>query len=153
MRNYEEVWRFETARFTIVGEVTDEEMSPEEQFSDRRDVEAIRNGEVQWFCARVRVLLDGQEVGSDHLGGCAYHRPLDLFRDHARGIERLRYLRGRTDRKSKNERKRLREMVANNRLLKPPYIIGFYGPDMVREACRDARKTLARLGSVKLRAA
>jgi hypothetical protein len=42
------------------------------------DVEAINEGRVDWFVARVRVTLDGREIGSEYLGGCAYTNATDF---------------------------------------------------------------------------
>jgi hypothetical protein len=144
---YEEIWRFETANFAVIAEAAPEETDPAGHFDDARDIEAIRSGDVAWFTARVRVVHLGTdiELGADYLGCCAYENPSDLFRNHARGVARLRQLRGKTDRASRRERKGLREILANNRQLKPPVTYCEYGPDMVREAISEARKTLAKL--------
>ena len=36
------------------------------------DIQRIERGELVYFVARVRVLLDGRELASDYLGGCCY---------------------------------------------------------------------------------
>ena len=122
---------------------------PGDSFSDPRDAEAIRSGEVLWFDARVRVIHKdtGLELGADYLGCCAYRDPAELFRGHATLVRDLRRLRGRTDRTSQRERKALKAMLANNIQLSPPVQYCCYGPGMVAEAVRMARKTLAGLGA------
>lgn len=153
--HWEEIWQFNTARFRIVAEVTDCEDDPADSFSMQKDIDMVREGRVKWFDARVRVLLitgdhesDVEELGSDYLGRCAYDRAIDLFRHHASGVARLRRLRGRTDSNSRRERKRIEEWLANNLKLNPPHTYGEYGPDMVREAVRDARRTLAKQAEI-----
>lgn len=151
MERWERVWEFNTARFTIVGEVTPCDTDPRDHFEFPEDIEAVESGRVSWFDARVRVLLDGEEVGSDYLGCCAYDTPEELFRHHATLTAELRQLRGKTDRKSRLARKQLKECLTNNASLNPPVVYCEYGPSMVSEAIEDARKTLARYATVKLR--
>jgi hypothetical protein len=148
---WESVWEFNTARFRIVAEVTPCEDDPADSFDFDSDIEAVRNGDVAWFDARVRILMDGECVGADYLGCCAYSDPLDLFRHHSTLTRQLRRLRGRTDRKSRRERKALRQCLSNNAMLDPPVIYCEYGPSMVLQAISEARATLARHGAVKLR--
>jgi len=156
-QQWSEVWRFKTARFAIVAEVTDCEDDPADSFEFPQDIEAVRNGSVAWFDARVRVLLrnddgeDSEELGADYLGACAYDRPIDLFRHHATLVAELRRLRGKTDRKSRRDRKALRACLANNLQLNPPVTYCEYGPDMVRQAIREARANVARMASLGLR--
>lgn len=75
---WETLWTFETARFSITCDVTPEDMDPADSFDDQEAIEEIRSGALDWFQARVRVTLDGQEIGTDYLGGCAYRRALDF---------------------------------------------------------------------------
>jgi hypothetical protein len=155
MSHWEKIWEFNTARFSIVAEITDCDSSPEGQFSDARDVAAVRNGDVAWFDARVRVLYgaDNIEIGSDYLGCCAYKEPLDLFRHHATMRARLRQLRGTMSHAGRRERKQLRKVIANNMQLKPPVNYGEYGPDMVRQAISAARQTVRTFAEMSLRTA
>jgi hypothetical protein len=175
---WNEVWEFNTARFRIVGEVTDCDTSPEDHFEFPEDIEAIESGRVAWFDARVRVILDGDEVGADYLGCCAYNHPAELFRHHASYARELRDLRKRhasvlshvawlrANRpwltaqmareladcaKIRSDIAEVRKILRNNESLKPRVVYCEYGPDMVRQAIHDARVTLARHASAKLR--
>jgi hypothetical protein len=76
------IWTFETSRFTVTVDALPEDVPPEDTFFFDEDIEAVRNGEVEYFCARAQVLdEDGKEIASDYLGGCAY-KSFDDFRDH-----------------------------------------------------------------------
>lgn len=174
MRAYwEKVWSFETARFRVVAEATECLDDPADSFEFADDIEAVRSGRVAWFDARVRVLLiaedgtDGEELGADYLGCCAYDRAEDLFRDHAKGVEKLKRLRRdladldsryRGGERGKEFMKRRREtnrefkawnrQVRNARKLKPEFVTCSYGTSMVNEAVRQARVTLAKMGEL-----
>ena len=67
----ETVYTFKTRRFTL--ELAAE---PETDMPDwcgaEWDIQRIERGELVYFVARVRVLLDGRELASDYLGGCCY---------------------------------------------------------------------------------
>lgn len=80
--NWETVWQFHTARFCVALEVTPELDDPADHFQFDEDIEAIRDGSLAWFCARVVVYLNGREVGSDVLGGCAYASVEDFRTSH-----------------------------------------------------------------------
>lgn len=112
---WEEMWRFETARLVVKWEITpdyDVDLSWDETGETRDNLES---GLWQCFLSRVRVALDGRVIGEDYLGGSIYENPSD-FRDHigmnARGH-------------------------------------GSYFSGMVREAIREARKTLANAPRVR----
>jgi predicted metal-binding protein len=111
MTHWENIWSFQTARFCVTCDVTPEDLDPAGQFECAEDVEAIRSGALDWFVARVRVTLDGAEIATEYLGGCAYRCAVDFAHKDRDG----------------------------------------YFRDMVREACQQARRTLAR--APKLRAA
>jgi hypothetical protein len=77
MRHYDELARFERDGFTVVVDKTYEDIDPWSQlsecFDDRDDLyRKINDGDLDWFMLRVRVLLDGHEMGSHYLGGCLY---------------------------------------------------------------------------------
>jgi hypothetical protein len=55
-----------------------EDMDPADSFDREEDIDAVRSGAADWFQARVRVTLDGQEIGTDYLGGCAYASASDF---------------------------------------------------------------------------
>lgn len=173
MSNWQQVWEFSTARFRIVGEVTDCDIDPRDHFEFAEDIEAIESGRVAWFDARVRVLLDGNEVGADYLGCCAYHNPDELFRHHASYQRELRALRRqhatkldsakrhrgtalgayelRRAGKLRREIAEVAKILRNNGSLNPRVTYCEYGPGMVTEAIARARYTLARHATVRLR--
>lgn len=49
---YETVWSFNTARFTVSLAIAPEDFDPAEQFEDDEDVEFAREGGWHWFQAR-----------------------------------------------------------------------------------------------------
>lgn len=81
MQHWENLWLFNTARFSIHWDIApcyDLDLS----WDETGEVSAnIESGFWQAFDCRVRVLLDGVEVATDHLGQCIYENPSD-FRDH-----------------------------------------------------------------------
>jgi len=148
-----QIWEFNTAHFRVIAEVTDCIDDPANSFEMQADIDMVRDGTVAWFDARVRILTDtGTILGADYLSACAYADPLDLFRDHAGLTRRLRQLRGRTDRASSRERQRIKECLVNNIKLDPPVSYGSYGLDMVRAAVAEARKALAAMRALSMRA-
>lgn len=177
MQHWSEVWSFRTAHFTILAEVTECQDDPADSFDDAETVAEIRAGKYEWFDARVRVLLNEEEIGGgDYLGACAYARPIDLFRDHAGYTAQLRYLRQKHAQRLTTARywrkegmtaaparllaecARLRgeigeilKILRNNAMINPPVSYGSYGPDMVRCAIADARHALRAARSIRLR--
>lgn len=174
-----EIWAFKTHNLRVVAEVSDCEDDPADSFSFPEDIEMVREGRVQWFDARVRVLgPDDEELGADYLGCCAYAHASDLFRDHSRGTERLRQLRhdhmatfahmrrlGRSvkcwpgDRAAflarlaeiRREIAKLKKQLQNTAALEPNVRYCWYGPGMVYAACEDARMRLTALRAVRVR--
>ena len=82
MRNFEKVWEFNTARFRIALEIEPEYMDPADSFQFEEDIDAVRNGEVEWFCACVSVYLDDKRIAWDYLGGCAYKTIREFYESH-----------------------------------------------------------------------
>lgn len=83
-RNFETVWEFNTARFRVALEIEPEDMDPADSFCDQRDIDAVRNGEVEWFMACVSVYLDDKRIVWDYLGGCAYKTVREFYESHRR---------------------------------------------------------------------
>jgi hypothetical protein len=77
MERYETVWSFKTLNFTVELSVAPEDTDPAPE-----DVEAIHDGRVEWFQARVQVYYDGLAIGSDYLGACAYTSVREFFAAH-----------------------------------------------------------------------
>lgn len=78
----ETVWQFNTARFRVALEIAPEDMDPADSFQFQDDIDAVRNGDVEWFAASVAVYLDGREVARDWLGGCAYRTIREFYTSH-----------------------------------------------------------------------
>ena len=126
---WETLWRFETANLVVTGAVAPEDSAPEDSFCEQDHIDAVHNGSLDWFCARVQVSTKaGTLLGDDYLGACAYENARDFFNEHIR------------------EAAYAREQRAKG------YLCGSYFPDMIREAIKQARHfagkeahTLARL--------
>jgi hypothetical protein len=80
MRHWDNLWSFNTSRFCVTCDATPEYTDPADAFCFDDDIEAVRSGAVDWFVARVRVTMDGREIGADYLGGCAYARASDFVK-------------------------------------------------------------------------
>ena len=70
----------------IVVDRTYEDLHPRDCFDDsvtdiKQLCEDIDSGKYEWFMLRVRVLVEGLELGSCHLGGCLYEDPMEVFKD------------------------------------------------------------------------
>lgn len=131
-------WSFETKRFVVAFYAEHEELDPADSFEFEDDIDAVRNGDVEWFCAIVRVFLkqpDDEllEVGSDVLGACAYNSVREFTESH-RGADPM-------NRNCSIMRAARGQNVS----------ICHYFPGMVQEACREARKTLRSMQSLKVR--
>lgn len=116
------VWRFRTANYEVRCTFEPEDIDPEDCFCNQADVDAVRNGDVTWFCAVVEVLKNEHVLGSDSLGGCAYNTVEDFIAAH----------------RDPNPMNRNCSMF---RAVHPNTRIGHYFPDMVRSAIADARST------------
>ena len=77
MRYYDELARFERDGFDIIVDKTWEDLPIRDLFDDTcHDIQELERkvdcGIYEWFMLRVRVLVDGHEMGRSHLGGCMY---------------------------------------------------------------------------------
>jgi hypothetical protein len=100
MNAYENVWNFNTAKFTVSLDVAPEEMDPVGNCSatgddelDAECVEFCREGGWHWFVARVQVkvrddanprnwtVVREDVLGEDYLGACSYHSLADFKAD------------------------------------------------------------------------
>jgi len=84
MQHYDLIERFERDGFTVIVDKTYEDMHPRDHFEDDTMDEIIRkidNGTYEWFMLRVRVLVEGLELGSAYLGGCLYEDPREVLSD------------------------------------------------------------------------
>ena len=83
-RYYDTIAEFTRDGFDIVVDKTYEDMHPRDHFEDDNMDEIIRkidNGTYEWFMLRVRVLVEGLELGSSYLGGCLYEDPREVLTD------------------------------------------------------------------------
>lgn len=125
------VWKFETARFCVTLSFEPEEMDPADSFEFQEDIDAIRNGDVLWFCAVLRVFCGGNEVARDVLGGCAY-RSIDEFIAAHRDPDPM------------NRNSSIMRASRGDRT-----VISHYFPDMVRQAVADARRTVCNMPQLR----
>ena len=81
---YDTISEFERDGFTVIVDKTYEDFNPMDHFeSDDMDeiLRKIDNGTYEWFMLRVRVLVEGLELGSAYLGGCLYEDPREVLTD------------------------------------------------------------------------
>jgi hypothetical protein len=86
MRYYDELATFEREGFTVIVDKTWEDLSlrdcfDEECFDLKEMNEQINCGDLDWFMLRVRVLVEGLEMGSHFLGGCLYKDAREVLTD------------------------------------------------------------------------
>jgi hypothetical protein len=117
----ETVWTFETKRFRVTLEL-DRDLNYRYDGDDEDGEVQLKldTGEYVAFDSTVTVYFDDTEVGVDHLGGSVYS--WDKVQE---------FWTGHRDPDPAN-----RNCMAN------AYRVGHYFPDMVKEACQEARKHL-----------
>lgn len=86
MRYYDELTTLQRDGFEIIVDKTYEDLSPRDCFDDAvTDIDEIcrkiDSYDLDWFMLRVRVMLDGHELGSHYLGGCLYENAKDVLTD------------------------------------------------------------------------
>ena len=86
MRYYDTLAEFERDGYDIIVDKTWEELSIKDCFDDTQfDIAEINHniehGHLEWFMLRVRVLVEGLELGSSYLGGCLYEDPREVLTD------------------------------------------------------------------------
>lgn len=122
------IWSFKTAHFKVALEITDCHDSWD---GDDADVqEQIDRGEIAWFDATVAVYLDGNLIGRDDLGCCAYKTVGEFYTSH----------------RDSDPMNRNCSIMRNAR--GGNVVICHYFPSMVSQAITDARANLARLREV-----
>jgi hypothetical protein len=84
MRYYDTLAEFERDGYDIIVDKTYEDLNPRDCF-DTDDIDEIikdiDRGHLEWFMLRVRVLVEGLELGSAYLGGCLYEDPREILSD------------------------------------------------------------------------
>jgi hypothetical protein len=86
MQHYDELAQYEREGFSIIVDKTYEDMHPRDSFDDSchnidEICEKIDNGTYEWFMLRVRVLVEGLELGSAYCGGCLYYDAKEVLTD------------------------------------------------------------------------
>jgi len=86
MRYYDTLAEFERDGYDIIVDKTYEELNPRDCFDDtvtdiNEIIKDIDRGHLDWFMLRVRVLVEGLELGSAYLGGCLYEDPNEIITD------------------------------------------------------------------------
>jgi hypothetical protein len=85
MRYYDTLATYEREGFDIVVDKSYEDLNPRDMFDDCHDVDEIikdiERGHLDWFMLRVRVFVEGLELGSAYLGGMLYEDPKECLTD------------------------------------------------------------------------
>ena len=86
MRYYDTIAEFSREGYDIIVDKSWEDLNPRDLFDDcvtdlDQLVEDINSGKLDWFFLRVRVLVEGLELASAHVGGCLYENPKDVLTD------------------------------------------------------------------------
>ena len=86
MRHYELLDERTVDGFRVVVDKTWEDIALRDCFDDScydiADMERkVNSYDLDWFMLRVRVLLDGHELGSHYLGGCLYEDAREVLKD------------------------------------------------------------------------
>jgi hypothetical protein len=123
------VWSFAIGRVCVEFAITQDMNYRYDGDDPDGEVQAmLDSGEMVAFDSDVRVLVDGEEVGTDSLGGSVYYfgKESEFWTAHR-------------DPDPKN-----RNCFAND------YKVGHYFPDMIREAIKDARRNLKEASNVEV---
>ena len=85
-RYYDTLAEFERDGFTVIVDKTWEDLAVRDCFDDTcHDIKELErkidNGTYEWFMMRVRVLVEGLELGSAYLGGMLYEDPKECLKD------------------------------------------------------------------------
>lgn len=86
MRDYTELASFDREGFLVIVDKTWEDIPLRDMFDDTcydiADMERkVDSYDLDWFMLRVRVMLDGHELGSHYLGGCLYKDAREVLTD------------------------------------------------------------------------
>ena len=85
-REYDELATYNREGYEIIVEKTYEDIHPNDLFDDseyniKQLCEDIECGNLDWFILRVRVLVEGLEIGSSSVGGCLYKDAREVLTD------------------------------------------------------------------------
>ena len=86
MRYYDTLAEFERDGYDIIVDKSYEDLDPRDSFDESctdidEIIKDIDRGHLEWFMLRVRVLVEGLELGSAYLGGCLYEDPREILTD------------------------------------------------------------------------
>jgi hypothetical protein len=86
MRYYDTIAEFERDGYDVIVDKTYEDLNPADCFDDTQfDIAEIchniDSGNLDWFMLRVRVLVEGLELGSAYVGGCLYEDAREVMKD------------------------------------------------------------------------
>jgi hypothetical protein len=86
MRYYDELAVYNREGYEIIVDKTYEDLDPKDCFDescyDMKEMYCdIESGRLEWFMLRVRVLVEGLELDSEHLGGCLYANAKEVLTD------------------------------------------------------------------------
>jgi hypothetical protein len=86
MQYYDELATYERDGFTIIVDKTYEDINPRDSFDEsccdiNEIIKDIDRGHLEWFMLRVRVMVEGLELGSSYLGGCLYEDAREVLID------------------------------------------------------------------------
>ncbi len=85
-RYYDELATYERDGFTVIVDKTYEDLDPKDCFDEscfdiKEMYKDIDSGNLEWFMLRVRVMVEGLEMGSHYLGGCLYKDAREVLTD------------------------------------------------------------------------
>ena len=85
-RYYDTLAEFERDGFTVIVDKSYEDLDPKDCFDDscfniKEMYSDIESGKLEWFMLRVRVMVEGFEMGSHYLGGCLYKDAREVLTD------------------------------------------------------------------------
>ena len=86
MRYYDELAVYERNGFDVIVDKSYEDLDPKDCFDDdcfniKEMYSDIECGNLDWFILRVRVLVEGLEIGSSSVGGCLYKDAREVLTD------------------------------------------------------------------------
>ena len=86
MRYYDTLATMQRDGFEVIVDKSWEDLNPRDCFDDTvtdidEIIKDIDRGHLDWFMLRVRVMLDGHELGSAYLGGMLYEDPTECLTD------------------------------------------------------------------------
>ena len=84
MRHWDELATYDRDGYEIIVDKIWEDMDPNDLFETEDAPEICRkinDGTYDWFMLRVRVLVEGLEIGSSHVGGFLYEDARDVLKD------------------------------------------------------------------------